>query len=156
MSDTDWDLRFLQLTKQISSWSKDPSTKVGAVIVDPNRRIVSTGYNGFPRNVNDDARYDNRELKYEMIIHAEVNAILFADRNLNGCTLYTYPFMPCSRCASIVIQSGIKRVVSIKNIDIRWEKSFSLSRTMFNESDVELVERVGYVESAYRLCDVFS
>lgn len=154
--ETDWDLRFLQLAKHISSWSKDPSTKVGAVIVDPNRRIVSTGYNGFPRNVNDDSRYDNRELKYEMIIHAEVNAILFADRNLNGCTLYTYPLMPCSRCASIVIQSGIKRVVSIENIDVRWKASFNLSKNMFNESNVELIERTDYVDSSCRLCDIYS
>jgi dCMP deaminase len=134
-----WDKRFIDLAEHIASWSKDPSTKVGAVIVDEKKRIVSVGYNGFSAGVNDShERYDNREMKYEMIIHGEINAILFANQDLHGCTLYTWPFMPCSRCASIVIQKGINRVVAPINNDNRWEKSFTLSKELFNESNVKL------------------
>lgn len=134
-----WDNRFLDLAKHISSWSKDPSTKVGAVIVDENRRIVSVGYNGFSAGVHDfPERYENRDIKYEMIIHGEINAILFANRDLHGCTLYTWPFQPCSRCASIVVQKGISRVVAPINKSPKWEKSFTLANDIFSESKVKL------------------
>jgi len=134
-----WDKRFIDLAEHISTWSKDPSTKVGAVIVDSNRRIVSVGYNGFPAGVHDfSERYENRDIKYEMIIHGEINAILFANRDLHGCTLYTWPFQPCSRCASIVVQKGISRVVAPINRDPKWEKSFKLSSDIFCESKVKL------------------
>lgn len=134
-----WDKRFLSLAQNVSTWSKDPSTKVGAVIVDDKRRIVSVGYNGFAAKVDDiEERYNDRSIKYEMIIHGEINAILFANRDLSGCTLYTYPFMPCSRCAAIVIQSGINRVVAPYSDDARWKTSFELSQKMFQEANVLL------------------
>jgi dCMP deaminase len=137
---TDWNDRFLKLAEHIANWSKDPSTKVGAVIVDDSRRIVSTGYNGFPRGVEDsDLRLQQREIKYEMIVHGEINAIVFANQNLQGCTLYTWPFMPCSRCAGIVIQSGIKTVVTLLNDNPRWQDSFRLTEKMFAEAGVELI-----------------
>ena len=135
-----WDLRFLDMSQLISSWSKDPSTQVGAVIVDSNNRVVSVGYNGFPQGISDDNRLDNRETKYKMIIHAECNALLFAQRPLEGCTIYTYPFMPCPTCASMIIQSGISGVVSYINKDERWEKEFKLSRQILKEADVLLYE----------------
>lgn len=133
-----WDERFIKLAEHVASWSKDPSTKVGAVIVDSGRRVVSTGYNGFPMGVKDDSRLSDREKKLEIIIHGEINAILFARRDLSGCTLYTYPFMPCSRCAAMVIQSGIARVVSLPSNNPKWVNSFILSKELFNESGVEL------------------
>ena len=137
---TDWNQRFLSLAEHIAQWSKDPSTQVGAVIVDPCRRIVSTGYNGLPQGVDDtDNRLHTREIKYEMIVHGEINAILFAKQDLLGSTLYTWPFMPCSRCASIVIQSGIKTVVAPLNDSPRWKDSFQLSQTMFAEAGVRLI-----------------
>ena len=137
----DWDTRFLDLAEHISKWSKDPSTKVGAVIVDNWRRIVSTGYNGFPQGVMDSYdRLSNRELKYEMIVHAEINAILFAPLDLRGMTLYTTPFMPCSRCASLIIQSGISKVVSYSvEENPRWKDSLSLAKELFDEAEVELI-----------------
>lgn len=135
-----WDYRFLDLAEFISSWSKDPSTKVGAVIVDKNNRIVSVGYNGFPKHIEDNDRLTERNIKYNIIVHGEINAILFANKSVEGCTLYTYPFMPCPRCAGLIIQSGIKRVVSVVNKIDRWEKDFQLSRELFHESDVECVE----------------
>ena len=133
-----WDYKFLDLAGFISKWSRDPSTKVGAVITDTDNRIVSIGYNGFPKGIKDNERLKNRNLKYEMIVHAEVNALLFANTSVEGCTIYTWPFMPCSRCASLVIQSGIKRVVSMKNKDERWDENFELSKKMFLESGVKL------------------
>jgi dCMP deaminase len=134
----DWDVRLIELAKTISTWSKDPSTKVGAVIVDGDRRILSTGYNGFPKGIRDDERLENRDEKLEIIIHAEINAILFAQRNLNNSILYTYPLMPCSRCAAIVIQSGIKKVVAPNNVPDRWLKSFERTKQMFKEAKVQL------------------
>lgn len=137
---TDWNRRFLSLAEHIAQWSKDPSTQVGAVIVDPSRRIISTGYNGLPQGVDDtDNRLHTREIKYEMIVHGEINAILFAKQDLLGSTLYTWPFMPCSRCAGIVIQSGIKTVVAPLNDSPRWKDSFQLSQTMFAEAGVQLL-----------------
>jgi len=135
MNTKKWDNRFLVLAKLIGSWSKDPSTKVGAVIVDGKKRIVSVGYNGFPRGVEDsEKRLCNRQEKYDIIVHAEVNAIAFANKSVEGCTLYIDPFEPCSRCAGIIIQNGIKRVVSYKNKNDRWEKDFSISRKLLTEA----------------------
>lgn len=134
-----WDNRFLDLAYFISKWSKDPSTKVGAVIVDNDRRIVSTGYNGFPIGVGDAAElYANRDYKYEHVVHGEMNAILFARRDLNYHTLYTVPFMPCSRCAAMIIQSGIMRVVAPYSNNPRWKESFDRTIKLFTEGGVQL------------------
>lgn len=134
-----WDHRYLELSQFISNWSKDPSTKVGAVITDYNNRVVSIGYNGFPQHIFDDNRLEDRETKYKIIVHGEMNAILFANKSLEHCTLYTYPFMPCSRCASMIIQTGIQRVVSYNNIPDRWKTEFELSKLLFKEAGVELM-----------------
>jgi len=139
---TKWDERFLDLAKYIAAWSKDPSTRTGAVIVDPDKRIVSVGYNGFPKGVNDsDERYNNRELKYKMIVHCERNALLFAGRSCKDCTLYTWPFMSCSVCAAMVIQSGITRCVAPQmpeHLKERWWDDMSLAATMFTEAGIKL------------------
>jgi len=136
-----WDRRFLDLAKTISSWSKDPSTKIGAVITQ-DKKIVSVGYNGLPSFVPDDPEIlNNRELKYEHVIHGEVNAILQAPKDgLFGSTLYVYPFLPCSRCASMIIESNIIRVVSFKNNVDRWEESIQRSKKFFELAHVEVVE----------------
>ncbi len=136
-----WDSRFLDLAEHISRWSKDPSTKVGAVIVDTNRRVVSIGYNGFPIGVEDtDERYNNRDLKYKMIVHGERNAILFAREDLKGKTLYTWPFGPCPQCAGMVIQSGISHVVFPATSNPRWFDDIELSKKMFCESGLIVTE----------------
>lgn len=133
-----WDKKFLDMAEMVSLWSKDPSTKVGAVIVDKNNRLVSVGYNGFPRGIPDDERLRQRDKKYDIIVHAEMNAILFANVPIQGFTLYTYPFEPCSRCASVIIQTGISRVVSLSNKEDRWEANFEISRNLFKEAGVKL------------------
>ena len=135
-----WDLRFLEMARNAASWSKDPSTKVGAIIVDDDKRVISVGYNGFPKGVTDDERLDDREEKYKMIVHAERNALLFAHKDVKNCSIYTYPFMPCSVCAGMIIQAGIKRVVTVKNNNARWQKDFVVSRQMFKEAEVDLIE----------------
>lgn len=139
-----WDKRFLNLAKEVASWSKDPSTQVGAVIADENHRIVSLGFNGFPQGVDDDGRLENRELKYEITVHAEANAVLFAGKVLDNCTCYIYPLPPCSRCAGILIQSGIKRVVAPVTDKEKWKKSGELSLKLFKEAGVDcyLVEKL--------------
>lgn len=134
-----WDYNFLELAKTVSTFSKDPSTKVGAVIVDDDHRVVSIGFNGFPKGIKDDHRLEDREMKYKLIVHAETNALLFAGRSVKGCTLYTWPFMPCCRCASTIIQAGISRVVSVENRDERWADSFRLSHDMLTEARIPIV-----------------
>ena len=141
-----WDRNFIELAKLIGSWSKDPSTQVGAVIVDPNNRLVSVGYNGFPRGIEDDERLFDREEKYDIIVHAEINALMFANKSVEGCTLYTWPFQPCSRCAGLIIQSGIKRVVSVVHSDERWKKNFQLSSKLLSEAGIELEIMDGEVQ----------
>ncbi len=136
-----WDTRFLGLAAHTSCWSKDPSSQVGAVITDGNR-IVSLGYNGFAAGVHDtDERLTDRNCKLNLTIHAEENAMIFANRDLEGCTVYvTHP--PCPRCASKLIQNRIKRIVSINPSDdflSRWADDLKLSKEMYSEANVDFV-----------------
>lgn len=139
-SQYEWDLRYLGLAEHVASWSKDPSTKVGAVIFDQDGRMISIGYNGLPQGIKDSGeRLNNRELKYKIIVHAEMNAIFFADHKLEGCSIATWPFMPCSNCASAIIQNKIKRVIAPFNDNPRWKDSFALSQELFEETGIELI-----------------
>ena len=140
---TNWDKRFLKLAKHISEWSKDPSTKVGCVVVGPDRELRSTGFNGLPRGIEDnEERLNNREIKYPLICHAEENAIMHAARigiSLKGCTAYvTWP--PCTRCARALIQAGVSTIVYPENIEIpeRWMDDFNLSLNMLKEAKISL------------------
>jgi dCMP deaminase len=139
-----WDRRFLDLARHISTWSKDKSTQCGAVIVRPDKTVASVGYNGFAKGIADtDERLDNRELKYELIIHCEENAILNAAERVRGYTLFVFPFLTCSRCAVRVIQSGIRRVVAPicpPDKAERWEESFARARALYAEAGVEFSE----------------
>ena len=135
-----WDNRFLDLCEHVSEWSKDPSTKVGAVITE-GIHIVSVGYNGLPGHIYDDPDIlNNRKEKYKFIIHAEMNAILAAKRPVIGATLYTFPFLPCTNCASVCIQAGIYRVVSQACVDNRWKNNIEESKELFKKVGVEVVE----------------
>jgi dCMP deaminase len=136
-----WDIRFLELAKHISGWSKDPSTKVGCVVVGEDREIRSTGFNGFPRGIKDDEeRLTDRSQKYPLICHAEENAIMHAARigiSLKGSTAFvTWP--PCSRCARSLIQAGIKEIVypETKEIPERWMEDFTISNGMLLEAGI--------------------
>jgi dCMP deaminase len=129
----------VELARFISTWSKDPSTQTGAVITDQKRRVISVGYNGLAQGVEDlPERLNNRDIKYKIIVHCERNALLFASRSMEGCTLYTWPFMSCSTCAAMVIQAGIKQCVAPWSDNPRWKDDFELSQQMFNEAGVRV------------------
>lgn len=133
----------LGMAKHVAKISKDPSTQVGAVIFDPQRRIVSAGYNGLARGVNDtEERLSDRRLKYPMILHAEQNAILFASTGLCGCVMVvTHPC--CAKCAAMAIQSGIARVMwpaPSQEFRERWEDELELTMMQFAEAGVNVEE----------------
>jgi len=134
-----WDRRFLDVARLFSTWSKDPSTRIGCVIVGPNLEIRSTGYNGFARGVADDDRLHDRDQKYPHIVHAEENAILNATligTTLKGCTSYA-GWTPCTRCARMLIQVGIAEVIfDDREIPERWQADFKTAQRMLAEAGV--------------------
>ena len=142
MLDTKWKKRFLKLSKEISEWSKDPSTKVGALIISEDKNIISTGYNGFPRDIEDtEERLNNRELKYKFILHAEMNCILNAlynGRSVKDCILFVHGLPPCSECTKSIIQAGIKKVITDSKATDNWKESLKLSLEMLKEANVEI------------------
>ncbi|MGE4571047.1 MAG: dCMP deaminase family protein [Gammaproteobacteria bacterium] len=139
-----WDNRYLSLAKEVATWSKDPSTQVGAVTVGTKKEVLSQGFNGFPRGIKDtDERYNHRETKYKFVVHAEMNAIYnatYSGTSLDGATLYIYGLPICSECAKGIIQVGIKKVVIEKSKELEnWNESLQLSQEMFSEAGVELI-----------------
>jgi dCMP deaminase len=139
-----WHKRFLELAKLVSTWSKDPSTQVGAIIVNDKNRIVSLGFNGYPRGLKDEG-LDNREVKYLKILHGEINAILFSKQDLNDCTIYVYPLPPCANCTSVIIQSGISKIVVLENQNKtkmleRWSQHNLIAKEMAEEAGVEIIK----------------
>ena len=137
-----WGDKYIHLAKQISTWSKDPSTKVGAVVIGEYGQLLSQGYNGFPRGISDtDDRLNNRERKYELVVHAEMNAIYNASLtgvSLRDSTLYVYGLPICNECAKGIIQVGIKKVVAMrpKEYNSDWDKSNKNAEALFREADV--------------------
>lgn len=127
----------MDMARLVASWSKDPSSQVGAVITR-GKFVVSVGFNGFPQGIADsDERLENREIKYPTILHAEVNAILSARQDIRGCSLYVTPYMPCPQCAAVIVQSGIARIVYTPSENERWGRP-PLSEAMFGEAGVEM------------------
>jgi len=135
-----WHKRYIDLAKNVSQWSKDPSKKIGALIVGEKGQIISQGFNGFPRGIDDDpARYNDRELKYKYVVHAEANAIYNAIHNgasTNGATIYVTGLPICHECAKAIIQTGIKEVIMDTLPSGNWEESGKLSLQMFAEADI--------------------
>jgi len=137
-----WGKKYTNLAKEISTWSKDPSTQVGAVVIGEKGQLLSQGYNGFPRGINDTSdRLNNRERKYELVVHAEMNAIYNASFNgvsLKDSTLYVYGLPICSECAKGIIQVGIKKVIATrpKIYNSEWDKSTKAAEALFREAEV--------------------
>ncbi len=139
-----WDEYFMGVALLAAGRSKDPSTQVGACIVDSNNRILSTGYNGFPLGCSDDEFPWNRnedagETKYPFVVHAELNAILNATgKQLQGSKIYVALF-PCNECAKAIIQSGIREVIYLSN---KYEGTASVeaSKRMLLSSGVTLTK----------------
>lgn len=146
-----WDVRFVELARHIAQWSKDPSTKCGAVITN-GKFVVSVGFNGFAQFTDDDPElYLDRDYKYENVIHCEENAIISAKRDLHGCSIYLTG-AGCSRCTARVIQAGIRRVIiPCKEEDAfayrsDWNQSFERARDQLNAAGVKLtvLDSTGY------------
>ena len=133
-----WSERFMHLAEHVAAWSKDPSTQVGCVIVDKHNRVVSLGFNGFPRGIKDLAnRYEDKETKYLFVAHAERNALDNAPLSVEGCTLYS-PLLPCNECAKSIIQKGITKVVSYEPTEDRPYLRWDITKQMFLEAGVQL------------------
>jgi dCMP deaminase len=139
---SEWGNRYLSLAKEISTWSKDPSRKIGAVAVGEKGQILAQGYNGFPRGILDSAdRYNDRPTKYKLVVHAEMNVIYNATFNgvsLNGARLFVYGLPVCSECAKGIIQVGIQSVTVYTDdaVPAVWTESFELTDNMFKEAGV--------------------
>jgi len=142
----DWDARWLELARVFGGWSKDRSTKIGCVIVDPqSRSLLSPGYNGFPRGINDDIdERHERPGKYKWTEHAERNAIYNAARHgikLSGASMYVLWF-PCSDCARAIIQTGITELVASPDAVVRfgpsWDDDFAISRILLDEAGIRV------------------
>jgi dCMP deaminase len=156
-----WDNHFLALAYCHGRLSKDPSTSVGTIIVGPDREIISGGFNGFPRGVEDTSlRLTNRDIKLKLIVHAELNAILAASRfgvALKGCTLYVVASSkettlawggpPCTQCLCAIIQAGITEIVTLPplNIPSRWQDDLVFARTIIEETHLRYREVVADV-----------
>lgn len=140
-----WGDRYIHLAKEISTWSKDPSTQVGAVVIGNNGEVLSQGYNGFPRGIKDTPqRLKVREKKYNLVVHAEMNAIYNASLNgvsLKGSTLYVYGLPICNECAKGVIQVGIDKVIATRPADYNkeWDESIKDAKALFKEAEVEYI-----------------
>ena len=134
-----WHERFMYLAKEVASWSKDPSTQVGCVLVK-DRRVISTGFNGFPRGISDDLdALADRKTKYEMTVHAEVNAVTTAA--LHGVSTDSsdayVTFQPCSRCTAVLINAGIRAVyIQAHDIPSHWIENFILASKMLSEAGI--------------------
>lgn len=144
-----WDELFFNMVREYRNKSKDPSSQFAAIAVNDNHIPVAFGFNGFPEKVKDTPeRYNNRELKYKFVVHAEGNMVALAARRgvaLEGCTLYIDTY-PCSACCGLLIQSRIKEIVlngdSSKHQDIafaeRWKTDIDVTKTMCEESGVKI------------------
>lgn len=142
-----YDRCFINVAENVAMLSKDPSTKIGAVITGEHNQIISQGFNGFPRGVEDTTeRYNEKETKYQFVVHAEANAIYNALKNgankLEGSTIYVHGLPCCNECAKAIIQVGIKRVVykNTKEPSKKWSDSKDISTIMFKESGVTVEE----------------
>jgi dCMP deaminase len=138
----DWDQRFLDLAAHISTWSKDPRAQIGAVLTDGRNQIIASGFNGFPANLIDDMSFlSDPATKNDRMVHAEESAILTAGRKAKGSTLYVTGKPTCSRCAALIIQSGVAKVVAPvprQGTTSKWERPGRLAIEMFKEAGLEV------------------
>ena len=147
MNQDKWDERYLEMAALVASWSKDPRAKVGAVVVR-NNRVVATGFNGLPSEVLDnEERLMDKQIKLEMTVHAEENALIVAGRNAEGATIYVHGKPVCARCAGSIIQARIQRVVAMhpemsdskKSV---WRKVGLIALAMLGEAGIQFHAKV--------------
>lgn len=136
-----WIARFWRMAVEVSTWSKDPDRGVGALLVSPDRRQVSWGFNGFPIGIADDpALLGDSQAKLERTVHAELNAVLNAKRDVSGWTLFVTQH-PCHHCALAIVQSGVAVVVCPppKGLESKWCVSHSVAASLLEEAGVQVV-----------------
>ena len=138
-------LKFIPTAQMAMTYSKDPSTQVGAIAIDDDYNIRAQAYNGFPRGVHDTKeRLNDRAQKYPRIVHAEANLVAMAARtgvSLKDCSVILTSLHPCSSCAGLLIQAGIKRIFAPQSKgNSRWDESSALAMEMFQEAGVEMLE----------------
>ena len=141
-----WDNRYLRLAHHVAAWSKDPRAQVGAVVIDAQGRLCAIGYNGVPRQVEDSPARLESDVKLDIIIHAEANALTIAGRGAVGGVIYVYGKPVCAQCAGLIIQSGVTRIVAEEpkeGTKSKWDKVGVLARTILQETKVllELIPR---------------
>ena len=134
----------MPVAKAMAAMSKDPSRQVGAVAVNDDGIILSVGFNGFPRGVDDDpARYADKTAKYALISHAEQNLVAqaaYAGHSLKGATVVLSGLYPCSSCAKSLIQAGVRRIITPPpEVDTKWAYEAGWASLMFEEAGVEVV-----------------
>lgn len=141
-------MKFIPVAQAFAELSKDRSTKVGALAIGPDYEILSTGYNGFPRGVNDDVEQRHeRPTKYLYTSHAEENMVAQAARNgvsLKGSTVLVTSLFPCTTCSRLMIQAGVRRIIASRpDVDPRWEEQASHALIMLEEAgvDVQYIEK---------------
>ena len=135
---TNWVERFHSLAKEVATWSKDPDCQVGAVVVSPDRRLFTAGYNGFPAGIQDKKnRLSTKSVKNYYTVHAEINAIVNSRRDLTGwCMFVTKP--PCLDCAKAIIQAGIAEVHCPElNPDSSWYEENKMALDLLNEAQIQ-------------------
>lgn len=138
------ELKFMTIARAVAEYSKDRNTKVGAVAIDDNLNIIATGYNGFPRGVDDnvDERHTRPE-KYLWTAHAEENLVsqaAYGGRSLKGSTVLVTALFPCATCARMLIQAGVRRIIAPPLDTDRWAESNQVAKTMFHEANIEVIE----------------
>lgn len=138
----EWDEYFMGIAFLSAMRSKDPSTQVGACIIDEDKKIIGIGYNGFPVGSSDDKMPWGKEgnfldTKYPYVVHAELNAILNSIKSLKNCTIYVTHF-PCNECAKAIVQSGIKKVVYFSDKHKHLDSS-KASKMILENAGVETV-----------------
>jgi dCMP deaminase len=138
------ELRYMKYAEVAAAMSKDPSTKVGAVAIDDDFRVLATGYNGFPRGVADsEERLCNRPLKYALTVHAEANIVAqsaYSGTSIRGSTVLVSSLFPCVDCAKLLAQAGVKRIIAPKISNERWQESNELAKVIFEEANMEVIE----------------
>ena len=161
-----WDEYFISIAEQVAKKSKDPSTKTGCVIVDKKYRPVSFGYNGFISGCNENKMTNERPMKYYLTIHAEMNALMFAKRDLENCILYTL-YAPCENCLKHILQSGIKRIIyknpvvqskicGVKNSMTTSDTNIAITRMLQSLPEIECKNINGktYIEEIWGDCEI--
>lgn len=138
-----WDKRFWKLARFVSGWSKDPKAKIGAVLTTRTGGAIALGYNGLPVGVEDSAdRLENQKIKLDMIVHAEQNALVIAGQAARGATIYVRGKPICARCAGLIIQAGVARVVAIdpgkSDRNSKWRRTGMLAVEMLREANLEI------------------